>query len=159
MHRKQKVCNDSFSNFCRPLNTWASSNFLLSVKYTSSYWLWYNLLNSTESTVHKCSLVKHIKKTFNQFKARQARHFMKHAILWSTPSTLFCVARQARHFMKHAKHTILRPTSSTLMFWTTPFYEARQARQYFEARQACHFMKHAKCAKHASTPFSILIFW
>ena len=45
--------------------------------------------------------------------------------------------------MKHAKHVILWSTPST------PFYEARQARQIFEARQARHFMKHAK---HVSTP-------
>ena len=45
--------------------------------------------------------------------------------------------------MKHAKHVILWSTPST------PFYEARQARQIFEARQARHFMKHAK---HEGTP-------
>ena len=50
--------------------------------------------------------------------------------------------------MKHGKHAILWSTPST------PFYEARQERQFSEARQARHFMEHAKHvknAKHVST--------
>ena len=66
--------------------------------------------------------------------------------------------------MKHAKHVISWSIPST------PFYEARQAHQFFEVRQPRQFMKHAnqvstpstrarkarKHAKHASTPLSRL---
>ena len=47
----------------------------------------------------------------------------KHVILWSTPS--------ARYFKKHVRHAILwrKPRAPI-----TSFYEARQARQFFEAR-------------------------
>ena len=45
-----------------------------------------------------------------------------------------------RYFMKHAKHAMLWSTPSTP---STVFYEARQARHFFEARQAPDFMKHA----------------
>ena len=47
-------------------------------------------------------MVKHIKKTFYQFKARRARQAqMKQDI------RAFYEASQARQFLKHAKHAIL----------------------------------------------------
>ena len=91
------------------------------------------------------------------------RYLLKKAIQQFL-STRFYRTRQAGHIMKHAKHVISWSIPSM------PFYEARQAHQFFEVRQPRQFMKHAnqvstpstrarkarKHAKHASTPLSRL---
>ena len=76
------------------------------------------------------------------FETRQVRHFIKHAkhaILWSTSSTLFYEARQARHFMKHSKRASFLKHAKDV---STPSTRAGKAR---------------KACEHASTPFIRLI--
>ena len=71
----------------------------------------HNLLNSTESIVHKCCLVKTNQENISS--------------ILSTPSSPSCEARQARHFLKHAKHV---STPSTPNTWARQTHKRRKAR-------------------------------
>ena len=123
--QKKKVCNNNFSNFCRPLNTWASSNFLPSVKYISSYCLWFNIIYLIQQSPQFISA---------PWSNTSRKHFInfkhdKQAILWSTPNTLFYEARQARkffearqarHFMKYVRHANVLKHAKHTISWSKP---------------------------------------
>ena len=81
---QKKACNGNVNNFCRPLNTWVYSNFLPSIKYISSYCLYFNLIYSIQQSPQFTSAPwsNTLRKHFINFKHAE------HAILWSTPSTL-----------------------------------------------------------------------
>ena len=68
--QKKEVCNDSFNSFCHPLNAWAYSNFLPSIKYI--------IQQSPQFTNAPWSNTS--RKHFINFK------YAKHAILWNMPS-------------------------------------------------------------------------
>ena len=68
------------------------------------------------------------------------------AILWNTLITLFYKARQARHFLKHAKHANFLKHAKHAILWSTPNTRAHKTRQ---AREYVKYAKHANTqARH-----------
>ena len=136
---QKKVCNDSFRNFCRPLNTWTSSNFVPFIKFFSSYCI-YLIQQSPQFTsaawsntswkhcinfkyAKHANFLKHNKHA-NFLKQVKHAYFLKHAISWgmpSTPSTRACKAPEARK---------AREPTSTANTWARQARKARKTRKH-----------------------------
>ena len=118
---------------CSPLNTWASRNFLPSIKYISSYCPELDMIYLIQQSLQLTSvpLSNTSRKYFINFK------HAKHAILWSSPSRpsmTFYETCQACHFIRHTKY-VGTPSSYSM-----------------QTRQACKHIKHSKYVKHGSMP-------